>query len=137
MLQHPVERAMFAAAAAGSPRSPVGSGAAWLAGKVEQKAVRTRRGQYALRHLRQTNAALRSSAVAAAATLAGADLALAVGLWGPGVLTGSPLDSLRMALRPSTAIGSDGSGALAPAEAAAARLAAEAAGVAAGAKPWG
>ncbi len=36
MLQHPVERAMFAAAAAGSPRSPVGSGAAWLAGKVEQ-----------------------------------------------------------------------------------------------------
>jgi hypothetical protein len=84
MLQHPVERAMFAAAAAGSPRSPVGSGAAWLAGKVEQKAVRTRRGQYALRHLRQTNAALRSSAVAAAATLAGADLALAVGLWGPG-----------------------------------------------------
>jgi hypothetical protein len=101
---------MFAAAAAGSPRSPVGSGAAWLAGKVEQKAVRTRRGQYALRHLRQTNAALRSSAVAAAATLAGADLALAVGLWGPGVLTGSPLDSLRMALRPSTASGSDGSG---------------------------
>lgn len=101
---------MFAAAAAGSPRSPVGSGAAWLAGKVEQKAVRTRRGQYALRHLRQTNAALRSSAVAAAATLAGADLALAVGLWGAGVLTGSPLDSLRMALRPSTASGSDGSG---------------------------
>lgn len=68
------------------------------------------RGQHALRHLRQTNAALRSSVVAAAATLAGAGLALAVGLWGPGVLTGSPLDSLRMALRPSTATGSDGSG---------------------------
>jgi len=69
---------------------------------------RTRRGQHALRHLRQTNAALRTSAVAAAATLAGADLALAVGLWGPGVLSGSPLDSLRAALRPAGTNGSDG-----------------------------
>ena len=40
MLQHPVERAMFAAAAAGPPRSPLGSGAALLAGKLEQKAAR-------------------------------------------------------------------------------------------------
>jgi len=69
---------------------------------------RTRRGQHALQRLRQTNAALRTSAVAAAATLAGADLALAVGLWGPGVLSGSPLGSLRAALRPAGTNGSDG-----------------------------
>ena len=48
---------------------------------VRRPKLRTRRGQHALRHRRQTNAALRSSAVAAAATLAGADLAL--GLWAP------------------------------------------------------
>ena len=69
---------------------------------------RTRRGQHALQHFRQTNAALRTSAVAAAATLAGADLALAVGLWGPGVLAGSSLDSLRAALRPAGTNGSVG-----------------------------
>ena len=72
---------------------------------------RTRRGHHALRRLRQTNAALRASAVAAAATLAGTDLALAVGLWGPGVLAGSPLDSLGAALRPSSTTGYGGWGA--------------------------
>jgi len=54
-----------------------------------------------VRNLRRTNAALRTSAAAAAAGLAGADLALAIGLWGPGVLSGSPLDDVRRLLRPA------------------------------------
>lgn len=62
---------------------------------------RTHRGDRLVRSLRRTNAALRTSAVAAAAGLAGADLALAVGLWGPGVLSGSPLDDVRRLLRPA------------------------------------
>lgn len=68
---------------------------------------RTHRGDLVVRGLRQANAALRTTAVAAAAGLAGADLALAVGLWGPGVLSGSPLDDVRRQLVP---VGSSGSG---------------------------
>jgi uncharacterized protein (TIGR04222 family) len=63
---------------------------------------RTHRGDRLVRSLRRTNAALRTSAAAAAAGLAGADLALAVGLWGPSVLSGSPLDDVRQLLRPDT-----------------------------------
>lgn len=74
---------------------------------IRQPDPRSRRGRLAVRHLRRSNAALRSTAVAAAGSLAGADLALAVGLWGPGVLTGSPLSALGTALRPRTAGGSD------------------------------
>ena len=48
---------------------------------VRRPKLRTRLGQHAPRHRRQTDAALGSSEVAAAATLAGADLAL--GLWAP------------------------------------------------------
>jgi uncharacterized protein (TIGR04222 family) len=63
---------------------------------------RTHRGDRLVRGLRRTNAALRTSARAAAAGLAGADLALAVGLWGPAVLNGSPLDDVRRVLQPAT-----------------------------------
>jgi uncharacterized protein (TIGR04222 family) len=68
---------------------------------------RTHRGDLVVRGLRQANAALRTNAVAAAAGLAGADLALAVGLWGPGVLSGGPLDDVRRQLVP---VGSSGGG---------------------------
>ena len=61
---------------------------------------RSHRGDRLVRNLRRTNAALRTSAAAAAAGLAGADLALAVGLWGPAILSGSPLDDVRRLLRP-------------------------------------
>jgi len=70
---------------------------------------RTHRGDHLVRGLRRTNAALRTSAFAAAGTLAGADLALAVGLWGPAVLSGSPLDDVRRVMQPAGASGgSDG-----------------------------
>jgi hypothetical protein len=68
---------------------------------------RTHRGDRLVRNLRRTNAALRTNAAAAAAGLAGADLALAIGLWGPAVLSGSPMDDVRRLLRPA---GSDSSG---------------------------
>jgi uncharacterized protein (TIGR04222 family) len=68
---------------------------------------RTHRGERLVRSLRRTNAALRTNAAAAAAGLAGADLALAVGLWGPTILSGSPLDDVRRLLRPP---GSSGGG---------------------------
>jgi hypothetical protein len=74
---------------------------------------RTHRGDRLVRSLRRTNAALRTSAAAAAAGLAGADLALAVGLWGPSVLSGSPLDDVRRLLQPATSSsggGDSGSG---------------------------
>jgi hypothetical protein len=69
---------------------------------------RTHRGDRLVRNLRRTNAALRTSAAAAAAGLAGADLALAVGLWGPAVLSGSPLDDVRLLLRPPGSSGAGG-----------------------------
>jgi uncharacterized membrane protein YgcG len=69
---------------------------------------RTHRGDRLVRNLRRTNAALRTSAAAAAAGLAGADLALAVGLWGPAVLSGSPLDDVRRLLQPAGASGDGG-----------------------------
>jgi uncharacterized protein (TIGR04222 family) len=71
---------------------------------------RTHRGDRLVRNLRRTNAALRTNAAAAAAGLAGADLALAIGLWGPGVLSGSPLDPVRQLLRPPGSSGGDGGG---------------------------
>ena len=72
--------------------------------------ARTHRGDRVLRGLRRTNAALRTSAATAVAALAGADLALAVGLFGVGVLSGSPLDDVRRLLQPvaSSGGGSDG-----------------------------
>jgi ABC-type multidrug transport system fused ATPase/permease subunit len=73
-------------------------------------APRTHRGDRLVRSLRRTNAALRTSAAAAAAGLAGADLALAVGLWGTGVLSGTPLDDVRRVLQPQTGSGSGDSG---------------------------
>lgn len=73
-------------------------------------APRTHRGDRLVRSLRRTNAALRTSAAAAAAGLAGADLALAVGLWGPGVLAGSPLDDVRRLLQPAGTASSDSGG---------------------------
>jgi uncharacterized protein (TIGR04222 family) len=72
---------------------------------------RTHRGDRLVRSLRRTNAALRTNAAAAAAGLAGADLALAVGLWGPAILSGSPLDDVRRLLRPPGTSGGDGGGA--------------------------
>jgi uncharacterized protein (TIGR04222 family) len=71
---------------------------------------RTHRGDRLVRSLRRTNAALRTSAAAAAAGLAGADLALAVGLWGPAILSGSPLDDVRLLLRPPGSSGDGGGG---------------------------
>lgn len=71
---------------------------------------RTHRGDRLVRTLRRTNAALRTSAAAAAAGLAGADLALAVGLWGPAILSGSPLDDVRQLLRPPVSSGDGGGG---------------------------
>lgn len=73
-------------------------------------APRTHRGDRLVRSLRRTNAALRTSAAAAAAGLAGADLALAVGLWGTAVLSGTPLDDVRRVLQPQTVSGSGDSG---------------------------
>lgn len=72
--------------------------------------LRTHRGDRLVRSLRRTSAALRTSAAAAVASLAGADLALAVGLWGPGVLTGSPLDDVRRLLQPAGASGDSSGG---------------------------
>ncbi|HYW23447.1 MAG TPA: hypothetical protein VE953_04745, partial [Terriglobales bacterium] len=69
---------------------------------------RTHRGDRLVRNLRRTNAALRTNAAAAAAGLAGADLALAIGLWGPAVLGGTPLDDVRRLLRPAGSSGSGG-----------------------------
>jgi uncharacterized protein (TIGR04222 family) len=69
---------------------------------------RTHRGDRLVRSLRRTNAALRTNAAAAAAGLAGADLALAIGLWGPAVLSGSPLDDVRRLLRPAGSSGDGG-----------------------------
>jgi uncharacterized protein (TIGR04222 family) len=71
---------------------------------------RTHRGDRLVRNLRRTNAALRTNAAAAAAGLAGADLALAIGLWGPSVLSGSPLDDVRRLLRPPGSGDGDGGG---------------------------
>lgn len=70
---------------------------------------RTHRGDRLLNSLRRNNAALRTSAAAAAAALAGADIALAVALWGPAVLAGSPLDDVRQLLRPPGTSGSSDS----------------------------
>jgi uncharacterized protein (TIGR04222 family) len=67
----------------------------------------THRGERLLGDLRRSNAALRASALAAGA-VAGADLALAVGLWGPGVLHGGPLDDVGRALQPFGSGGSAG-----------------------------
>jgi hypothetical protein len=60
---------------------------------------RSRRGDYAVRALRRSNAALRSNAVAAGGVVAGGDLALAVALFGPAVLAGGPLADLQGMLR--------------------------------------
>lgn len=77
---------------------------------VQRPGIRTHRGDRLVRSLRRTNAALRTNAKAYAAGLAGADLALAVGLWGPSVLAGSPLDDVRQLLRPPGGSGGDGGG---------------------------
>jgi uncharacterized protein (TIGR04222 family) len=80
-----------------------------------QPGPRTHRGDRLVPPGRRTTPALRPRAAAAAAGMAGADLALAIGLWGPDVLSGSPLDDVRRLLRPMGSSGdgggsSDGSG---------------------------
>jgi len=68
--------------------------------------IRTRRGDAALGVLRRGNAALRTTAVSAIDSLAGDDLVLALALFGPAVLTGSPLQALRLMIQPPPQSGS-------------------------------
>jgi uncharacterized protein (TIGR04222 family) len=67
---------------------------------------RTWQGSRALRDIRAANASLHSTATTSLATLSAADVAFALALWGPTILTGSPLRALRDVLMPaSTASG--------------------------------
>lgn len=61
---------------------------------------RSKRGDRALDQLKEDNSALEATAAQRADALAGEDFALAVGLFGMGVLAGTPLASLRTALLP-------------------------------------
>ena len=72
---------------------------------------RSRRGDRALDRLRKSNAALEYSRRFRADDLAGDDLALAVGLFGMGVLAGGALAKLQTALKPPhTPVSSGGCG---------------------------
>jgi uncharacterized protein (TIGR04222 family) len=61
---------------------------------------RSIRGSRYLRKLQARHAALRTSAKSAPGAVTGADLSLAVGLFGVGILAGGPLGSLHRALTP-------------------------------------
>lgn len=64
-----------------------------------KRPLRSRRGDVALARLRDTNAALQSQALSNPKNLSGTDLALAVGLFGMGVLTAGRLAHLQTALK--------------------------------------
>lgn len=70
---------------------------------------RSHRGDSALDQLKEDNSALEYTASQRADALAGDDFALAVGLFGMGVLSGGPLADLQFALRPPPAAVGSGS----------------------------
>lgn len=71
---------------------------------------RSKRGDRALDQLKEDNSALEATASQKAEALAGEDFALAVGLFGMGVLASGPLAGLQLALTPPPAAsGSSGS----------------------------
>ena len=77
-------------------------------GFVVMRPHRSRWGDHMLKHLRLQNAALRLTGSRRAADLAGQDLALAVALFGTGILAGGPLNDLRTALAPPPSSGGGG-----------------------------
>ncbi|AGA30603.1 TIGR04222 domain-containing membrane protein [Singulisphaera acidiphila] len=68
---------------------------------------RSRWGDHVLKHLRRQNGALQLTGSRRAADLVGHDLAMAVALFGTGVLVGGPLNDLRAALAPPPSVGGD------------------------------
>jgi len=82
-----------------------------IAGVCVGRAVfRSRKGDRALAVLREQNAALEYSSSRRGRELAGDDLMLAVGLFGMGVLYGSPIADLETALRPKPGASTCGGG---------------------------
>jgi uncharacterized protein (TIGR04222 family) len=76
----------------------------WLA----KPPLRTRQGQKVLNDLRESSAALRTTARRSVAMLAPEDLGLAVGLFGLAALTDGPMTALAMALKPPPSANSGG-----------------------------
>jgi uncharacterized protein (TIGR04222 family) len=66
---------------------------------------RTRMGDVALKALKQRNAALRATTMSSPGTLAVGELALAMGLFGPVVLSVGEMGDLRQAIMPANAAG--------------------------------
>jgi uncharacterized protein (TIGR04222 family) len=84
---------------------------AFVAFGVFARAVhRSRRGDQALAQLKEANAALESQAARRLDQFAGDDLVLALGLFGLGILAGSPLAELHVALQPPPSSGSSSCG---------------------------
>ena len=71
---------------------------------------RTRRGEEVLQNLIQRNAALKVNTSASLATLGGADVPMAVGLFGVGILATGPLADISTTLRPPNSGGGSGCG---------------------------
>jgi uncharacterized protein (TIGR04222 family) len=69
---------------------------------------RTRRGDLVLAELKQRHAALQTTAGSAPGTLHGHDLALAIGLFGMGVLAAGPLAALHRGLTPPASLSGGG-----------------------------
>jgi uncharacterized protein (TIGR04222 family) len=69
---------------------------------------RSRRGDRALRQLKEANAALEYAAGRRLSGLNDNDLVLALGLFGLGILAGGPLSGLQAALKPPPPVGSGG-----------------------------
>lgn len=65
----------------------------------------SRWGDHVLKRLRRQNAALQLTGSRRAADLMGHDLAMAVALFGTGILVGGPLNDLRAALAPPPSVG--------------------------------
>lgn len=75
-----------------------------------RRPLRSRRGDVVLAELRSRHDGLRETARTSFSNLSGAALPLAVGLFGMGVLAGTPLDDLRTKLQPTASGSSCGSG---------------------------
>ncbi|HEY7115027.1 MAG TPA: TIGR04222 domain-containing membrane protein [Tepidisphaeraceae bacterium] len=71
---------------------------------------RTAAGDATLRSMRTRGAALRSTATASPGSLAPADFALAMGLFGPTVLLGEEMGDLRRAINPPSGVGTSSCG---------------------------